>query len=109
MKKYTKKELTKMLEDIKAGTVYTSIEKGRGGIGYIKLSCTGKYIEYNHFGTSARRVSVDDLQWIIDVIFMKADKITPAYYSEYHLNYIPINEQCEHIDFSIMHPNVYGK
>lgn len=74
------------------GDVFGKIEKHRLGETYFWESLSigsgigGKYIYYNHYGSSATRVSLQNLKWILSEIF----NVTPEQflfeyttYSEY--------------------------
>jgi hypothetical protein len=105
MKKYTNAELKKIFDDINAGAVYVGICNGHG-VGEISSNCY--YIKWKHYGSSAQKATVDNLRFILECIFNDCDEITPAVYSKYHCNYIPVNKKYRGIDHSWMHPNVYG-
>lgn len=105
MKKYNNTELKAILENINNGVVYIGIRNG-SGVGRIYKHC--HYIRWEYFGSSATPARVDDLKWIIENIFNDCELITPGIYSEYHINYIPIDEKYNGIDFSYTHPNIYG-
>jgi hypothetical protein len=106
MKRYTTKELKNILDHINAGGVYVGICNGRG-VGKI-YAANKSYIRFEHYGGSATKNNTNGIRWIIENIFNDCDLITPAVYSEYHINYIPVDEKYAGIDFSFTHPNVYG-
>lgn len=105
MKKYTDSELEKILNDISGGAVYVGISNGYG-VGEIRGYMS--YIEWRHYGSSCEKKTIKNLRWIIENIFDDCDIITPAIYSEYHINYIPVDEKYNGIDFSFSHPNING-
>ncbi|MBR4123762.1 MAG: hypothetical protein IKT93_05030 [Clostridia bacterium] len=105
MKKYTNKELKNILNDINGGAVYVGIKNGRG-IG--KIASYKNYIEWSYYGSSCEKKTVENLRWLLENIFSDCDAITPAIYSKYHINYIPVNKQYGGIDLSWMHPNIYN-
>jgi hypothetical protein len=105
MKKYTDTELKNILDDISSGAVYVGIKNGCG-VGELRGFLN--YIEWRHYGSSCEKKNITGLRWIIENIFNDCDIITPAIYSEYHINYIPVNKKYNGIDFSFSHPNIYG-
>lgn len=106
MKHYTNKELTAILTDMKNGVVYCGIDKYNRGIGTI--SADNQYICYQHYGASATKSNINGLRWLLENIFDECQIITPAVYSEYHINFIPVDTQYKAIDLSAKHPNVNG-
>lgn len=105
MKTYTHNELKQIYNDINNGVVYCGI---RNNYGTGRIYKDGKYIRWEHFGSSCEKNTIHNLQWLIENIFEDCDIITPTEYSEYYVNYIPVDKQYNAIDFSCMHPNVYG-
>ena len=106
MKKYSNQELKEILENLKNGSLYTGVTKGNYGDGVI--SYHNGYIRYTHFGSSAVKANIRDLRWLVETIFNECNEITEAVYSEYHVNYIPLNKKYKGIDLSRKHPNTYG-
>lgn len=106
MKHYTNKELTAILNTMKSGAIYCGIDKYNRGIGTI--SADNQYIHFQHYGSSAVKSNIDDLRWLLENIFDDCAIITSAVYSEYHINYIPVDTQYKAIDYSANHPNTYG-
>lgn len=113
MKHYTNKELKVILENIKNDIVYCGICDGRG-IG--KIFCTGYgNLGWEHYGSSAIKMTVRDLRWVIEIIFCECELITPAEWSDYHVGYVPIDKRYKGFDLSYkdangkpIHPNVCG-
>lgn len=105
MKKYTDKEIKKIYNDLNNGAIYCGVCNNKG-VGMIYAS--GLYIRWQHYGQSANKNTPENLRWLIENIFIDCDIITPAIYSKYHVNYIPVNEKYTGIDFSMNHPNIYG-
>ena len=106
MKRYTDSEIQEIREQLTNGAVFCGIENNRG-IGTIRADkCL---LSWNHYGSSASRNTVDDLRWILETIFKNCSEIVPCEYSEYHINYIPVDRKYSAVDFSASHPNVYGK
>lgn len=106
MKKYTNKELTAILNNMKSGVVYCGISNYNFGIG--SISADTRFIYYNHCGASATKSNITSLRWLLENIFDDCTIITPAAYSEYHINFIPVDTQYKAIDHSAQHPNING-
>lgn len=106
MKKFTNAEITQIRADINNGTTYCGIQKGRG-VGRIYKTLQGN-IGWTYYGSSANKNTDEELRWLLETIFEDCETVTPAEYSEYHVNYIPIDKQYKGIDISRSHPNVYG-
>ena len=106
MHKFTKQEIAQIRDDINNGTVYCGIHHGRG-VGKIFLTLYGN-IGWEHFGQSAVKNTNEDLEWLLTHIFDECETVTPAEWSDYHLNYVPIDKCYQGIDFSSSHPNVCG-
>ena len=106
MKRYTDSEIQEIRENLISGAVFCGIENNRA-IGTIRA--TSELLRWNHFGSSANKNTVEDLRWIAETIFANCAEIVPCKYSEYHMNYIPIDSRYSAVDFSASHPNVYGK
>ena len=107
MKKFTNVEIAQIRANLNKGTVYCGIHNGYG-VGSICVSPDGKYIRWRHYGESANENTNRDLRWLLETIFKKCETITPAEWSDYHINYIPIDKQYKGIDCSTSHPNVCG-
>lgn len=105
MQKFTDQEIAQIRAELNKGTVYCGIENGRG-IGHIYAD--EDYIYWRHAGSSANRNTDEELRWLLEVIFEDCETVTPAEWSDYHINYIPIDKQYQAIDLSTKHPNVYG-
>lgn len=105
MKHYTDSEIQAIRESITSGTVFCGIESNRG-IGTIRAD--KNLLFWNHFGSSANKNTNDDLRWIVETIFSNCSEIVPCEYSDYHMNYIPIDSRYTPVDMSAQHPNVYG-
>ena len=106
MKKFTNAEIAQIRADLNNGVVYCGIQNGRG-VGRIYKTLQGN-IGWNYYGSSANKNTNRDLRWLLETIFDNCETVTPAEYSEYHVNYIPIDKQYEGVDMSSWHPNVYG-
>lgn len=106
MKKYTNVELKAIIKELKSGVVYCGIDNYNRGIGNIFYD--DNLIKWNHYGSSANKCNIDGLKFILESIFEKCSIITKAKYSEYHINYIPIDENYIGIDVSNSHPNTFG-
>lgn len=111
MKHYTNKELKEILEDMKSGTVYTGILPngyGEGRIYYGYGNNYKPYIFWRSAGASANSPTLKEFRWLLEVIFENCELITPAVWSDYHINYIPIDTRYKGFDNSMKHPNVCG-
>ena len=75
-----------LLDNIKAGTIYGTIEKHRLGGAYFHsvlypVKC-GKYIGWSHYGSSANKCNEKGLQFILNEIFhMDAVTFMDTYYT----------------------------
>lgn len=107
MRKFTNAEIAEIRANLNNGMVYCGICNGRG-MGTIRISADDKWICWRHFGESANKNSDKELRWVIENIFDDCETITPAEYSKYHVNYVPIDKQYKAIDMSMKHPNVWG-
>ena len=107
MRKFTNAEITEIRANLNKGVVYCGICNGCG-VGHITVSPDFKWIRWNHYGSSANENTDRDLRWMLENIFDDCDTVTPAEYSKYHINYIPIDKQYRGIDLSSRHPNVWG-
>lgn len=105
MKDYNNSELRSILHDMKSGTVYCAIDGYNRGIGQIRAD--DNYIRYSHFGSSAVSSTIRDLKWLVENIFTNCQSIVPAEWSDYHINYIPVNRAYKGIDYSTRHPNTF--
>lgn len=108
MKKFTNDEIKAIRENLENGVVYCGIKNGFG-TGRIYISDTSKNIQYEYYGSSAMKDTERNLRWILETVFDDCETITPAEWSDYHLDYIPIDKQYKAIDCSLSHPNVCGK
>lgn len=106
MRKFTKQEIAKIRAEINDGTVYCGVRNGLG-VGRIFKTEQGN-IGFEHYGSSAVKNTDIDLAWLLEVIFSDCNTVTPAEWSDYHINYVPIDRQYCGIDFSTSHPNVCG-
>ena len=105
MKKFTDQEIAQIRAELNNGTQYCGIENGRG-IGLIYAD--EDYIYWRHAGGSANKNTDEELRWLLENIFDDCETVTPAEWSDYHINYVPIDNQYQGIDLSRSHPNVYG-
>lgn len=106
MYKFTKREIAQIRAEINNGTVYCGIRNGYG-VGKIFKTEQGN-IGFEHYGSSAIRNTDDELAWLLEVIFKDCQTVTPAEWSDYHINYVPIDKHYQGFDFSTSHPNVCG-
>lgn len=106
MKKFTAKEIKEIRENLENGYTYCGISNNYG-TGCIYITQFGN-IAYEHYGSSAIGNTNKNLKWLLEVIFHDCDTIVPAEWSEYHINYIPIDKKYNGFDCSYTHPNVYG-
>ena len=107
MKKFTNAEIEEIRANLNKGIVYCGIRNGYG-VGVICVSSTHEYICWRHFGESANKNTNRDLRWMLEHIFEECETVTPAEWSDYHINYVPIDKQYRGIDHSTKHPNVCG-
>lgn len=107
MKKFTNAEIAEIRANLNKDIVYCGIRNGYG-VGEITISPDGRYICWKYFGQSASKNTNAELRWLLEVIFEDCETVTPAEYSEYHINYVPIDKQYKGIDMSTQHPNVCG-
>ena len=106
MRKFTKQEIAEIRANINNGTVYCGIKYGYG-VGRIFLTENGN-IGWEHFGQGAVKNDDANLEGILNLIFDDCETVTPAEWSDYHINYVPIDKRYKGIDFSTYHPNVMG-
>jgi hypothetical protein len=106
MRKFTRKEIAEIRADINNGTVYCGIHNGFG-VGRIFKSVAGNFY-YEYYGQSAVNNTIADLAWLLETIFADCETVTPAEWSDYHINYVPIDKQYRGIDVSPSHPNILG-
>ena len=59
---------------LKGGKVAPKTSKSFVGF-YLKDTFDGVYIAYNHYGSSAVKVTYDDLEWLVTVIFDGLDTL----------------------------------
>jgi hypothetical protein len=107
MRKFTNTEISEIRANLNNGVVYCGICNGRG-VGQITVSPNGLYIRWQHYGQSANKNTDEELRWLLETIFESCETVTPAEYSKYHVNYVPIDKAYKGIDMSYMHPNIYG-
>ena len=107
MKRFTNAEIAEIRANLNSGTVYCGIRNGCG-VGEIMVSPDGNFIRFRSFGQSAIRNIDGQLRWLLETIFRECETVTPAEYSKYHVNYVPIDKQYQGIDMSRKHPNVFG-
>ena len=108
MKKFTDTEIAKIRADINKEIVYCGIRNGYG-VGRILISYNKQYIRYSYFGESAIVNTDSQLRWLLETIFEDCETVTPAEWSDYHVNYVPIDKQYKGADYSAKHPNTLGK
>lgn len=107
MKKFTNQEIAQIRADINNGTTYCGIINGKGGYGRIFQTLQGN-IGWQHYGSSAIKNTNGQLRWLLETIFVECETVTPAEWSDYHINYVPIDKQYSGVDMSRSHPNVCG-
>lgn len=107
MKKFTNAEIAEIRENLNKGIVYCGIRNGYG-FGHILVSEDRKYICWRHYGQSANKNTNGQLRWLLETIFKECETVTPAEWSDYHINYVPIDKQYKGTDYSTKHPNVFG-
>ena len=105
MRKFTDEEIAAIRKNIDNGVLYCGIKNGRGQ-GLIQKHLG--YISYRHFGSSAVKNTDKDLKWLATTIFEDCDDIVPAVWSDYHINYIPVDSKYQGVDMSREHPNAFG-
>ena len=88
---------------------YVSLLRGNYPEGYLTLSPDGQYVRVNHYGQYAVRATHTGVKGLFDNVLDDITAVTPAHYSEYHVNVIPDDPTYIAVDHSYMHPNVYGK
>lgn len=105
MKCFTNEEITAMRININNNIVYCGIrnEKGTG-----RIYKQGNYIAWQNFGQSAIENNDKALRWLLEEIFDKCETVSPAIWSNYHINYVPDNPLYKGIDLSREHPNTFG-
>lgn len=105
MKKYSNEELKEIKKNLSSGVKYTGVKNNLGsGVIYTD----GKYVHFKLYGSSAIKNTIKDLKWLLETIFNEYDFITECQWSDYHINYKPINENYSCVDLSRSHPNVCG-
>lgn len=105
MQRFTDKEITKIYNNINKGIYYCGICNGRGEGAIYK---DGDYIAWRHYGQSANDNNKEELQWLLQVIFKECETVSPAVWSDYHINYIPDTALYKGVDCSREHPNTFG-
>lgn len=88
MKKIDNEKLYEIFNNLKHGISYgKDCENCKYPYFHTVLSIDwqGKYIHYSHYGSSATKVTIPELLWIIEIIF----EMSPT---EFLNEYIPINE-----------------
>lgn len=105
MKSYNRNELKAILQHLNNGGAYCGIYNG-GGWG--RLYKSGSMLIWDYCGQGATKSTLKGLKWIIENIFDDCDEMAQAVWSDYHINYIPIDKQYRAIDLSAQHPNVCG-
>lgn len=108
MKKYTDEEISEIRENLNKGVTYCGIDIYGRGVGTIFAGFPTIWIHYSHYGSSAVKNTNKKLRWLIETIFKDCEIVTPAEWSDYHVNYIPIDKRYKGIDCSADHPNSYG-
>ena len=107
MKRFTNTEIAEIRANLNNGMVYCGIRNG-SGVGQIAVSQDGRFIHWIYFGQSANKNTDGQLRWLLETIFGECETVTPAEFSEYHVNYVPIDKRYKGIDMSREHPNVFG-
>ena len=108
MKEFTDAEIAKIRADINKDVVYCGIRNGYG-VGRILISRNKQYIRYSYCGESAIVNTDSQLRWLLETIFEDCETVTSAEWSNYHVNYVPIDKQYKSTDYSVKHPNTFGK
>ena len=99
MRKFTNAEIAEIRSNLNKGIVYCGVRNGYG-VGEITVSPTKEYIRWRHFGQSANENTDGQLRWLLETIFESCETVTPAEWSDYHINYVPIDKQYNGIDHS---------
>ena len=82
----------------------------KGGLSILLLTDNGSLVP-----DSARSIPYGldkylcELKNAIEIMFCDCDEIVEAVFSEYHCNYVPVDEKYERIDVSWRHPNTFNK
>ena len=92
MKKFTQSELEVIINNLNKGVKYCGIYH-QCGVGVIFTSSNNDYIRFRRYGESSIKNTADNLQWLVDHIFKDCDTIVPAKWSDYHNNYIPVENK----------------
>lgn len=100
MQHFTDKEIIEIRENLNKGVCYCGICNGYGeGLIYERRN----FIKYSHYGSSAIKNNDEQLRWLLETIFEECDTITPAVWSDYHMNYVPYTPLYKGIDFNRKH------
>jgi hypothetical protein len=89
------------------GEYIQGIDSNGRGVGLVYYN--DGYIHWRHYGQSARQATVDGVMFILNTIFSECIDWSPCAFSEYHVNYIPLNKKYRGVDLSRCHPNTFGK
>jgi hypothetical protein len=109
MKATSTEHYAEILANLKSGHEICGILPNGCANGHIYYNLLTDCIHWEHYGSSANAATPDELSFVFETIFK--DCITWDYceFSEYHINYKPLNSAYICIDLSRMHLNTFGK
>lgn len=103
MKRHTSTAISSIRACLNEGMTYCGIKNNRGdGVIYVDRF-DHNYIKYRRYGSSAIKNNNKELRWLLETIFKDCECVTPAKWSDYHVNFIPIASKYEGIDLNREH------
>lgn len=107
MLKLTDRQVQEIFDGLNNGKSYCGIKDNRG-VGRI-TTISSRCFQVQYYGSIHIRKTIKSLKNAIEVMFCYCDEIVEAVFSEYHCNYVPVDEKYERIDVSWRHPNTFNK
>lgn len=106
MKKFSKIELKAILDGLNNGLEYSLVTLDRGGYLHGRIYKSGEFIQYEVHGNSAVDNTLEDLKWLLTVLFKGFDDVTPSIYSYEIFNSVDLTGRYRSIDVSRYHDEI---
>ncbi len=106
MKNFSNLELKAILNGLNNGLEYSLVTMERGGYLHGRIHKSGDYIHYEVHGSSAVDNTLEDLKWLLTVLFKGFDDVTPSVYSYEIFNSVDLTGRFRSIDVSRYHDEI---
>jgi len=106
MKNFSNLELKAIYDGLNNGLEYSLVTMEHGGYIHGRIYKSGDYIHYQVHGSSAVSNTVEDLKWLLTVLFKGFDDVTPSIYSYEIFNSVDLTGRYHSIDVSRYHDEI---